>query len=51
MSSPSGLHLDLSANIVIADRGYHRVISFGLVCRMFIFLFFSFQITIEIIVI
>lgn len=40
MSNPSGLHLDLSANLVIADRSYHRIISFGLVCRM---LFHSFH--------
>lgn len=34
MSNPSGLEIDLSANLVIADRSYHRIISFGLTCRM-----------------
>jgi tripartite motif-containing protein 71 len=33
MSSPSGLKLDLFSNIVIADRGYHRILSFAMTCR------------------
>lgn len=37
MSNPSGLHIDLSANLVIADRSNHRILSYGLICRMFHF--------------
>ena len=40
MSNPYGLKFDLSANLVIADRSYHRIISFSLTCRM---LFHSFK--------
>ena len=33
MSSPIGMKFDRLGNLVVADTSYHRVISFGLVCR------------------
>ena len=33
MSGPTGMQWDTFGNFVIADTGYHRIISFGLSCR------------------
>lgn len=34
MSSPIGLRFDRVGNLVVADTSFHRVLSFGMTCRM-----------------
>jgi hypothetical protein len=33
LGNPRGMRFDRSGNIVIADTAYHRVVSFGMICR------------------
>ena len=35
MNLPIGLKFDRLDNLVVADTSYHRIISFGVVCRKF----------------
>jgi hypothetical protein len=35
MSSPLGLTIDRLGNMVVVDTSYHRILSFGLMCRKF----------------
>ena len=33
LASPLGMQFDTLGNLVIADTSYHRILSFGIVCR------------------
>ena len=35
MSNPRGLRFDTLGNLVVADFSQHRVLSFGMLCRMY----------------
>lgn len=35
-SGPVGMQLDRANNLVVADTGNHRIVSFGLLCRKYI---------------
>ena len=37
MNTPRGMRFDNYGNLVVADHSMHRVISFGMVCRKYLF--------------
>jgi hypothetical protein len=43
MNTPRGMRFDNYGNLVVADQNMHRIISFTIICRkyMYIYLYFS----------